>query len=78
MGLLSQNVLLAAHNSGLGSLPALSLVGYPDILRSELDIPDSLIIVMGIALGFTNTASGINNYINSRRPIADSVTLKGF
>jgi len=78
MGLLSQNILLAAINLGLGSLPALSLVDYPDILRSELAIPDSQIIVMGIALGFANTASGINNYISSRRSIADTVTLKGF
>ena len=78
MGLLSQNILLAAHNSGLGSLLALSLVGYPDILRAELEIPDSQIIVMGIALGYTNTASGINKYISPRRPLAETVTFKDF
>jgi nitroreductase len=78
MGLLSQNIMIAAQDVGLGSIPALSLVSHPDILRPELDIPDSQIIVIGIALGYTNTASGINRYVSSRREITETVTFKGF
>ncbi len=76
MGLLSQNIMLVAQEFGLSTLPALSLVGYPDILHTELDIIDSQAIVMGIAVGYNNTASDINKYISSRRPLAEIVSFK--
>jgi nitroreductase len=78
MGLLSQNIMLAAQSAGLGSIVAMSLVGHPDILREELGIPDSQTIIIGIALGYTDTLSGVNSYISSRRPMAETVTYKGF
>ena len=78
MGLLSQNIMLAAQNAGLGSIVAMSLVSHPDILRIELGIPDSQTIVIGIALGYIDAGSGINAYVSSRRPLAETVTFKGF
>ncbi len=78
MGLLSQNILLAAQNSGLDTIVAMSLVSNPDILRAELGIPDSQIIVIGIALGYIDTRSGVNSYVSSRRSMAETVTFKGF
>jgi nitroreductase len=78
MGLFSQNLLLAAQNEGLGSLIAVGLVTNPDILRSELGIPESQIIVIGIALGYVDTASPINAYVSPRLPLVESATFKGF
>jgi len=78
MGLLSQNILLAAQNSGLDTIVAMSLVSNPDILRAELGIPDSQTIVIGIALGYIDTRSGVNSYVSSRRSMAETVTFKGF
>ncbi len=76
MGLLSQNIMLAAQSAGLGSIAAISLVSHPDILRAELGIPESQSIIIGIALGYIETRSGV--YISSRRPIEETVTFKGF
>jgi nitroreductase len=78
IGLLTQNILLAAQDFGVGSLVALNFVTHPDILRKELAIPDNLQIVIGVALGYPNTKSIINTYRSSRRPIKEVVIFKGF
>ena len=78
IGLLTQNILLAAQNFGLGSIVAMGLVAHPDILHRELEIPDSLQIVIGVALGYQDEQSIINSYRSSRRPIQEVVTFKGF
>ena len=78
IGLLTQNIMLAAQNFGVGSIVAMGLVAYPDILHKELEIPDSLQIVIGVALGYEDEHSIINSYRSSRRPIQEVVTLKGF
>jgi nitroreductase len=77
IGLLSQSIMLAALNYGLGSIPALSFVGYPDIIRQELQIPQDLEIVIGIGLGYEDKQSVINTYRSSRRPLQEVVTFKG-
>jgi nitroreductase len=77
IGLLSQTIMLAAQNFGLGSVIARSFVNHPDILRQELAIPDSLLIVIAIALGYQDDKSIINTYRSSRRPIQEAVTFKG-
>ena len=78
IGLLTQNILLAAQNFSVGSIVATGLVAHPDVLRQELEIPDSLQIVIGVALGYQDEQSPINSYRSSRRLIQEVVTFKGF
>jgi len=77
LGMLSQSIMLAAQEFRVDSIPALSMMGYPDILRQELTIPDNLIITIGIALGYVNTENIVNTYRSPRRPINEVVTFKG-
>ena len=77
IGLLSQNIVLAAQDVSIGSIIAGAIVSYPDILRKELSIPDDLMIVEGIALGYPDKQSVVNTYRSSRRPIQEVVTFKG-
>jgi nitroreductase len=77
IGLFSQSLMLAAREHGLDSIIANSLVSYPDILRQELGIPDSLQIVTGIGLGYANPASIINTYRSPRRKLQEVVSFKG-
>ena len=77
LGLLTQSILLAAENFGVGALPSLGLVSNPEILRKELEIPDDLMIVLGVALGYPNEHNIINTYRSSRRPIQEVVAFKG-
>lgn len=77
LGAYSMNIILAAQESGLGSIPAFNLVLYPDVIRKELEIPDNLSIALGIALGYSDTLNKTNQYRSSRRLIQDVVHFKG-
>jgi len=77
IGLIAQTIMLAARESGVASIIAGAFVAYPDILRKELDIPDTLQIVSGIGLGYENPTSIINTYRSPRRPLQEVVRFKG-
>jgi len=76
IGLFTQTVCLAAEGYGVDSFIAGTLVSQPDVLRQELEIPDSLDIVIGIGLGYANPDSVINTYRSPRRPINEVVRYK--
>ena len=77
LGALSQSIMLAATERGLATIPAVQLVRYPEILRGKLDIPDSLSVVIGIAIGYEDTRNPINQLRSTRRPVSDVVRIKG-
>jgi nitroreductase len=76
IGMLIQTICLAAQNFGVDSLIAGSFVSQPDVLRKELDIPESLTIVIGVGLGYPNPENKINTYRSPRRPIQEVVRYK--
>ena len=76
IGMLTQTICLAAQNFSVDSLIASAFVSQPDILRKELEIPESLNIVIGIGLGYPNPKSIINTYRSPRRPIQEVVRYK--
>jgi nitroreductase len=73
MGALSQSIMLAAVEAGLDSAPAINLVVYPEILRKELNIPEELSIVFGIALGYKDDESPQSSFRSSRLPLNEVV-----
>ena len=76
IGMLVQTICLAAQNFGVDSLIASAFVSQPDVLRKELEIPESLNIVIGIGLGYANPESIINTYRSPRRHIREVVRYK--
>jgi len=76
LGSLSQSIMLAAEEHGLGSIVAVMLAAYPDIIRKELDVPDNLSIVIGIALGYCDRQDPMNQFRSERRPVDAAVTFK--
>lgn len=77
LGGLSQSIMLAATERGLATMPAVQLVHYPEILRSKLEIPDNLSIVLGIAIGYEDEQHPFSKFVSTRSQIADVVTMKG-
>jgi nitroreductase len=78
LGLISQSICLAAKEYGLDTVIAVNLVGYPEVLRKELGISDSLQIVMGIALGYADLQAQANQRPKStRRTLSDAVHYHG-
>ncbi|MBN2319485.1 MAG: nitroreductase [Acidobacteria bacterium] len=76
IGTFVQSVCLAALDCGVDSFIAGMLVSHPDVLQQELEIPESLDIMIGIALGYPNPDSVINTYHSPRRPIREVVRYK--
>ena len=73
IGAYSQSVMLAALEQGLGTIPAITLVLYPDVLREELKIPDNLKVTIGIAVGYADKEHKINNFLSSRSSVSETV-----
>jgi nitroreductase len=78
LGSLSQSIMLAAKDNGLDTAVAVMLVTYPNLIRSHLEIPDDLSIVIGIALGSSDSNNPGNRFRSPRRPLSEVAHLKGF
>jgi nitroreductase len=73
IGAYSQTFMLAALEQGLSTIPAITLTLYPDVVRRELKIPDSLKITIGIAVGYADRENKINNFVSERAPLGETV-----
>jgi nitroreductase len=76
MGLFIQSVCIAAQGYGVDTFIAGAFVSHQDVLRKELEIPDSLNIVTGVGLGYPNEKNIINTYRAPRRPVNEVVRYK--
>ncbi len=52
VGMFLQNLLLALTARGLGTCVQVSIAGYPEIVREQLDIADDMRILCGLAVGY--------------------------
>ncbi len=77
MGLLAQSIMLAAKHFGVDSAAAFLFVAYPDLIRRQLQVPEDLSILIGVALGYRDPDHPENQYRTTRRPIKDVVHFKG-
>ena len=76
IGLFVQTLCLAAQGYGVESFIAGAFVSHQDVLRRELEIPESLNIITGVGLGYANPDNRINTYRSPRRPIEEVVRYK--
>lgn len=76
-GLLAQSIMLAAQQYGVDSAAAALLISYPDLIRAELEIPEDVWVLMGVALGYRDRQHPLNQYRSPRRPVQEVVRLKG-
>ena len=76
IGAYSQSLMLAATELGLGTIPAMTLTLFPDILHRELEIPDNLKVTIGIAVGYEDTQNAINLFTSARVPAAENVRVR--
>ena len=48
-------------------------IGYPELLREILSIPQDRLIIIGAALGYPDKDSPINNFERGRAPLTEFV-----
>lgn len=73
VGLFVQTVCLAATSAKLGTCILTHLVLYPDVIRKHLEVPNTKLIVIGIALGYTDKSALINTFRSPRVDMTEIV-----
>jgi nitroreductase len=77
-GAVVQNILLLATRYGLGTIVQAQAAAYPDLLRHALEIDESKIILLGIAIGYPDWEHPINQFRTEREPLDSITTWHGF
>jgi len=73
IGAYSQSIMLAAAELGLATIPAITLMLFPDVLRRELKIPENFKLTIGIAIGYEDKEHGINRFVSDRKSLDETV-----
>jgi len=74
-GMFLQNIMVAARGRDLDTCPQQSIANYPAIVSHALGIPDTQMIVCGMALGHADPSEPANDLITRREPTEVFVTF---
>lgn len=77
VGLVTQNIALAAPEFGLGACIMRAIVDYPKHLRKIAKIPESKRIMIGVAIGYPDWDHPITTIQTTREEIENIVTFVG-
>jgi nitroreductase len=77
IGIIAQNICLAALSHGLGTCFMGRPVEMPGLLRELLDIHPSKAVMCVIAMGYPDLAAPINNLVRQRAPATEWVHWYG-
>jgi nitroreductase len=77
-GLIAQTIMLVAVEYGLGTVAAAASVRCPEVLREELRIPESKVIVLGILIGYPDTGNPQYPVYSESVPLDDIIAWHGF
>ena len=65
-GAIIQTVCLLAHARGLGSCIMAASVRFPTLIREIIPIPETQAILVGVALGYPDAATPVNQFARER------------
>jgi nitroreductase len=75
VGMFMQTFLLALTARGLGTCVQVSIAGYPDIIREQLNISEDKRILCGLAIGYPDPAFPGNAIRVPRNPVEQNVVF---
>lgn len=74
-GMFLQSVMIAARGRGLDTCAQAAIASYPDVVRAELGISDSQIVLCGMALGHADPDDPTNALHSEREPVRGFTTF---
>jgi len=77
-GAVVQNIMLLATHYGLGTIAQAQAVVYPDIIRKVVGISESMLIALGIAMGYPEWNNPVNQSRRPREPLDAVASWYGF
>lgn len=75
LGILMQSVMLAATDLGLATCPQAAWANWPESLSTLLGVPDEMVVVAGMALGYEDVDHPINTLRTPRQSFDEAVTI---
>ena len=74
-GMFIENIMIAARGRGLHTCPQQAFAHYHTIIEEELSLPETDMVMCGMALGMEDKAVIANTLVTERSPVADFVTF---
>ena len=68
-GMFLQSIMVAARGFGVDTCPEASIAEFPTIIRAQLGVPDSEMVICGMALGYADPDAVINRFRTEREPV---------
>ncbi|MES1155650.1 MAG: nitroreductase, partial [Pseudorhodoplanes sp.] len=78
LGSYIQNIMLLARDYGLHTCPQEAWAFFSRTVSAFLDLPDSMMLFCGIALGHADEEAAINSWRAPRAPLQEYATFSGF
>jgi nitroreductase len=75
VGMFLQTLVLALTERGLGTCVQVSIAEYPEVVRTQLDIPDELTVLCGLSIGYPDPNFGGNSIVTPRNPVEKNVVF---
>lgn len=75
VGMFLQTLVLALTERGLATCVQVSVAHFPEVLREQLDIPDELQVLCGIAIGYADPGFPANRLRTPRNAVEDNVVF---
>lgn len=70
-GMFLQNIMTAARGRGLDTCPQAAFAQYHRIIREQLAIPESEVVVCGMAIGQADNSARVNTLVTERVPVSE-------
>lgn len=78
LGMSLMTLLLAAEAFGLGATGIGALANYGSVVHRQLDLPQSELVVCGIAIGHPDRSAPVNQFRTRREPLDSFTSFRGF
>ncbi|MGY0193757.1 nitroreductase [Leptothrix sp. BB-4] len=71
LGMALHALMLAAQSHGLSTCAIGALASWPDLIRTELGLPDTTAIVCGMAIGYADEDAPVNRTVTEREVLGN-------
>jgi nitroreductase len=74
-GMFLENIMVAARGRGLDTCPQAAFAPFHKVIRVELGIPESEIVICGMSLGYGDPDAPENGLVTERASIGEFATF---
>jgi len=78
LGIYLGALMIAARGRGLDTCPQAAFADFHAVIRRELDIPETEIVICGLGLGYADPDAVENRLVTERAPAREFASFEGF